>query len=42
MLWEIAAFELIKNIKDGTTSKIKYHDINAKVINAQIDYKCIS
>ena len=37
---EIAAFELIKNIKDGTTSKIKYHDINGKkVINAQIDYK---
>jgi len=37
---EIAAFELIKNLKDGTTSKIKYNDINGKkVINAQIDYK---
>lgn len=37
---EIAAFELIKNIKDGTTSKIKYNEINGKkVINAQINYK---
>jgi len=37
---EVAAFELIKNLKDGTTSNIKYHDIEGKkVINAQINYK---
>ena len=37
---EVAAFELIKNLKDGTTSKIKYTDIEGKkIINAQINYR---
>jgi radical SAM superfamily enzyme YgiQ (UPF0313 family) len=37
---EVAAFELIKNLKDGTTSNIKYHDIKGKkIINAQINYR---
>ena len=37
---EVAAVELVKALKDGTTSNIKYHNLNGKkVINAQIDYK---
>ena len=37
---EVAAFELVKALKDGTTSNIKHHNINGKkVINAQQDYK---
>ena len=37
---EVAAAELVKALKDGTTSNIKYHNINGKkVINAQQDYK---
>ena len=37
---EVAALELVKSLKEGTTSKIKHHNINGKkVINAQQDYK---
>ena len=37
---EFAALELVKAIKDGTTSKIIHHNINGKkIINANINYK---
>ena len=36
---EYAMLELVKNLRDGTTSKMKYYEVgDRKIINAQVDY----